>query len=331
MAFRISPLWWPLLGVASPLVAVFLMGKNRRFKKNVERAAALNRERLEQAQGIGLPALEFLELTVLVEEKTAEGFQGDAGVSYLVRTDRGALLFDVGFGSERPALAHNSAKLYFALDQVNALVISHLHPDHMGGLKASRSRRVAVPQALGAPDGRCCFLPDRAAAEGFQCHQVDKPQLLPAGIATTGPLARGLFFLGLTEEQALVARIKNKGLAVVTGCGHPTIELILRMVRRLSDEPIHLIAGGLHFPITGGRGNRLGIQFQTIIGTGKPVWQRITDDDLSATIGALNDVHPGKVLLSAHDSCDHALARMARELAADVEVLQAGKTYRFNA
>ena len=105
-------------------------------------------------------------------------------------------------------------------------------------------------------------------------------------------------------------------------------ELILQMVCRLSREPILLVAGGLHFPITGGRGNRLGIQFQPVIGTGKPVWQKITDSDLSGTIAALNQSRSQKVLLSAHDSYDHALARLKSELQADTGVLTAGKTYR---
>jgi 7,8-dihydropterin-6-yl-methyl-4-(beta-D-ribofuranosyl)aminobenzene 5'-phosphate synthase len=172
-------------------------------------------------------------------------------------------------------------------------------------------------------------LPDRAGAEGFECIRVDVPQLLPAGIATTGPLARSLFFMGLTEEQALVANIRKKGLVVITGCGHPTIELIMQMVRRISVKPIHAIGGGLHFPVTGGRGNRMGIQFQTLIGTGKPAWRKITDDDLSATITALNSLKPQKVFLSAHDSCDHSLARMQQELDAETEVFKAGQTYRF--
>jgi len=329
MSLRISPLWWPFLGAASPLVIPFLFGKNRRFKKNRDKVADLNRDRLRQAEPLDLPELDFLELTVLVEEKTEEGFLGDAGVSYLFRTDRGALLFDVGFGPERPALTHNAARLKFNLDQVDALAISHLHPDHMGGLKASRAKQVLLPGELGQPNGKPCFLPDRAEAEGFQCIRVDAPRMLSAGIATTGPLARSLFFLGLTEEQALVANIKNKGLVVITGCGHPTIELIVQMVRRLSDKPIHAIGGGLHFPVSGGRGNRIGIQFQTLIGTGKPAWQKITDDDLTGTITALNGIRPQKVFLSAHDSCDHSLARMQQELDADTEVLKAGKTYRF--
>jgi 7,8-dihydropterin-6-yl-methyl-4-(beta-D-ribofuranosyl)aminobenzene 5'-phosphate synthase len=329
MLFRISPLWWPFLGVASPVIIPFLAAKNRRFKKNCAHAVDLNKDRLRRAEPFELPELDFLELTVLVEEKTEKGFLGDAGVSYLFRTNQGSLLFDVGFGPERPALAHNAAKVGINLDQVDSLAISHLHPDHMGGIKASRSKCVTVPMKLGMPKSQPCFLPAKAEAEGFKCELVDRPQLLTGGFATTGPLARSLFFFGLTEEQALIAHIKNKGLFIFTGCGHPTIELIVQMVRRLSKEPIYIIGGGLHFPITGGRGNRAGIQFQTIIGTGKPVWQRLTDDDLSRTIAELNKFNPSKVYLSGHDSCDYSLTRMKQELKAETETLKAGKTYSF--
>lgn len=329
MLFRISPLWWPVLGVASPIIVPLLISKNRRFKKNLKLAGELNKDRLRQAEPFDVPELSFLELTVLVEDKTEESFLGDAGVSYLFRSDQGSLLYDVGFGPERPALAHNSAKLGIKLDQVDSLCISHLHPDHMGGLKASRAKCVTVPKELGMPKGQLCFLPDKAKAEGYKCELIDCPRLLTGGIATTGPLARSLFFLGLTEEQALIAHLKGKGLVIFTGCGHPTIELIVQMVSRLSKEPIYIIGGGLHFPITGGRGNRAGIQFQTVIGTGKPVWQRVTDDDLSSTITAINKFNPSKVFLSSHDSCDHSLTRMKQELKAETEVLKAGKTYRF--
>ncbi len=328
MSFRISPLWWPVLGVASPIIFPFLFVKNKRFKNNCGYALDLNKDRLHNAEPFELPELEYLELTILVEEKAEEGYLGDAGVSYLFRTNLGSLLFDVGFGPERPALAHNAAKLGVNMDQIDSLVISHLHPDHMGGIKASRLNDVALPKELGLPNGKPCFLPARAKANGFECKQVDRPQLLTAGIATTGPLSRSLFFLGLTDEQALFAHIKDKGVVIFTGCGHPTIELIAQMVNQFSNEDIYAIGGGLHFPVTGGRGNRAGIQFQTIIGTGKPAWRKITDDDLSNTIVNLNEIKPKKVLLSGHDSCDHSLARMKQELKAETEVLKAGVTYR---
>jgi 7,8-dihydropterin-6-yl-methyl-4-(beta-D-ribofuranosyl)aminobenzene 5'-phosphate synthase len=135
--------------------------------------------------------------------------------------------------------------------------------------------------------------------------------------------------LGFTEEQALVAHLKDKGLVVFTGCGHPTIEIVLEMVRRLSNEPLYAMGGGLHFPVSNGRGNRAGIQLQTMIGTGKPPWQRIVDEDLSQTIAAINRSGVRRVYLSGHDTCDHALNRMTKELNAETEVLQAGVTYRF--
>lgn len=329
MNFRISPLWWPFLAISSPLVLPWLLVKNRGFKDNRLRAEKLNNKRIEQASMLELPELDFLELTVLVEWHAKEGFIGDAGVSYLFRTNQGSILFDVGFGPSRPAFSHNASKLKFSLDQVDALAISHLHGDHMGGMAAQRSGQVSVPEKLMPSAPKPCFLPDAAEAEGFVTRVIKKPEVLPSGIATTGPLARSLFIFGYTEEQALVARIKGKGLVVFTGCGHPTIEVILKMVGRLSDEPIHAIGGGLHFPITDGRGNRAGIRFQTIIGTGKPPWKRITDDDLGRTISAINTIAPQKVFLSGHDICDYSLGRMKNELKADSEILTAGKTYSF--
>jgi len=329
MSFRISPVWWPVLAVASPVIVPWLLIRNRRFQEDRSRTAELNQERISQAHPLEMPELDYLELTVLVEWKTREGFMGDAGVSYLFKTELGSMLYDVGFGPTRPALTHNALKLGFNLDQVEALAISHLHCDHMGGIPAQRSRQVTVPDELMSPKLKPCFLPDRAEAKGFKAELVKRPQLLTAGIASTGPLARSLFMFGFTEEQALLARVKDKGLVVFTGCGHPTIEVVLEMVERLSNEPLYVVGGGLHFPVTGGRGNRAGIQFQMMIGTGKPPWQRIIDEDLSRAITAISRANPKRVYLSGHDTCDHALDRMMRELNAETEVLKAGATYRF--
>jgi 7,8-dihydropterin-6-yl-methyl-4-(beta-D-ribofuranosyl)aminobenzene 5'-phosphate synthase len=328
VGFRLSPLWWPVLVVASPVLVPKLIVWNRRYREDAGRTEEFNQARIQQASRLTIPEVEFLELTVLVEEKVEDGFLGAAGVSYLLTTDQGSLLFDLAFGPDKPTLFHNVAKLGLDLSRVDSLVISHLHPDHMGGADAHRSRRVTAPQELGLSQGLPCFLPDTANAPGFNGVVVEEPRLLTSGIATTGPLARSLFFLGFCREQSLIVRVRGKGLVVVCGCGHPTIEVILRMVRCLSSEPLHTITGGLHFPITESRDRRSGIQRQMFFGTGKPPWQRITDDDLSRTISAINDAHPSKVLLSAHDSCDHAIARFEKELMASTSVLKAGKTYR---
>jgi 7,8-dihydropterin-6-yl-methyl-4-(beta-D-ribofuranosyl)aminobenzene 5'-phosphate synthase len=212
-------------------------------------------------------------------------------------------LLDVGFGPDSPTLAHNVGQLGLGFDDVDAVAISHLHPDHMGGMEAFQSKSVRIPPESTALKGKPCYLPDEADATDFDGHLVGGPTMLAAGIGTTGPLARSLFFLGLCEEQALVARV-------------------------ISDEPLYAIAGGLHFPVTASRFQKRGIQLQMFLGTGKPPWRRITEDDLTRTIAHISDAAPKRVLLSAHDTCDHALSRLAGESHADTTVLEAGQTYR---
>lgn len=327
MDFRVSPLWWPLLAAASPLVVPYLALKTWRFSEGQRNAAELNKRRIASAEPLDLPLLQQLELTVIVEAEATKRFRRDAGVSYFLKSPQGGVLMDVGFGPERPAFSHNASILGFTLDAVDAVLISHLHLDHMGGMQAQRSRRVTIPARMAPSKPKPCYVPDMCQSDPFDVKRVDAPQIIEAGLATTGPLARMLFFMGLTEEQALIADIKDRGLVIVTGCGHPTIEVILQMARRLSARPIHAIIGGLHFPMTRSRSVRAGIQIQQLFGTGKPVWERLVDTDLTRTIAAINAVQPHRVLVSPHDSCEHAIERLRKELSAEVDVLRAGDTH----
>ena len=84
----------------------------------------------------------------------------------------------------------------------------------MSGYKACRDKQVTVPPELGRTIGISCFLPAEAKAEDFQTEVVEGPQMLAAGVASTGPLTRSLFLMGWTEEQAIVARLKDKGMVV---------------------------------------------------------------------------------------------------------------------
>ncbi len=330
MKHRISPLWWPLLGLVSPILIPVLIKKNRQYKLNKQKVNIINKERINETKVFELPEVKSLELSVLVEWKTKEGFIGDAGVSYLFKTNKGSMLYDIGHGSENKALVHNAKKLNFNLNQIDGLVISHLHKDHMGGLAAYQKNQVIVPEEMRISKNKPCYLPDEAEAEGFETIIIKRPQLLEAGINTTGPLARSLFMFGFTEEQALIIKLKGKGLVIFTGCGHPTIEIILQMVKKISNAPIYAIGGGLHLPITQGRGNKAGFQLQQIFGTGKPPWQRIDNADLKKTIHSINSVNPKKVFLSAHDSCDYALDCFKKNLKAEVQILKAGETYQID-
>lgn len=328
MSYRICPAWWPIIGLFSPVLFPMLLAKNRRYRQNIEKSQKANKERIERAKHLEMPELEHFELTVLLEQKVEPGFLGAPGVSYFIKTDQGSLLFDLGYGPEMPALAHNATKLSFKMDQLDALAISHLHPDHMGGFKAAREKQVTVPPEFGKFERIPCFLPAEANAVGFQNQVVEGARILAGGVASTGPLTRSLFLMGWTEEQAIVACLKDKGLVVLTGCGHPTIETIIEMVKRISDMPIYAIGGGLHFPVTDSPLRKPGLKVQMIWGTGKPPWKRITLEDLKRTIDNLNAIGPKQVLLSAHDTCDYAIDQFKNELKSETTVLRAGETYQ---
>ena len=69
--------------------------------------------------------------------------QTEAGVSYLIQTDRSTILFDVGenLGSRDPSpLLHNMKALGIGVDDFDTVVISHNHLDHVGGRKWVRQR-----------------------------------------------------------------------------------------------------------------------------------------------------------------------------------------------
>ncbi len=322
----IHPLWWPALVAGSPLLAPLALHLGWRLGQERRRVSADNHERLASTIPLELPVLQRLELCVVVDWRAKRGFLGDAGVSYLFSSDLGSLLMDVGHGPENPSLEHNLERLGLDATQLDALAITHLHLDHMGGMEAQQSRRLTVPRALMPAHPLPCFLPEPAETPGFSGEVMTTPGPMAAGWASTGPLGRAMFFRGCVEEQALLARVEQ-GLVVVTGCGHPTIQLILEMVRRLSPEPIHAIIGGLHLPVTSSRSRRWGLPIQQIFSTGMLPHRRIDDTDLDAAIATLNEARPARLLLSAHDSCDHALQRLQDEVDAEVEVLEVGGRY----
>jgi 7,8-dihydropterin-6-yl-methyl-4-(beta-D-ribofuranosyl)aminobenzene 5'-phosphate synthase len=73
-----------------------------------------------------------LSITQLVENTAGKpGLLAEHGVSYFIEADGHYLLFDTGQGL---ALRHNVERLGVPLERVEAIVLSHGHYDHAGGL-----------------------------------------------------------------------------------------------------------------------------------------------------------------------------------------------------
>lgn len=233
------------------------------------------------------------------------------GVSYLVRTDSGSVLLDVGNnpdGLKVAPFAQNMQALGISWDEVSRVVISHNHPDHVGGIKAFRDRTVSFGELPGGLGGRLLFVPHVSTYKGAVHATV--PTLPAPDVATTGVISylEPWPFL-LVEpkggEQALVVHLDGQGLVLITGCGHPGLERLVTRAESLYGEPVVGVVGGLHFT-------------------------NASEAELQPQIQFLRSRPIRMIALSPHDSGPEARASFERAFPGKYRTLSVGESINFS-
>src|SRR6185437_16539028 len=116
-----------------------------------------------QARLSDLGEVDEVSILPLVERLTpgGSGLVGEPGVSYLIRAGGMRVLFDSGLsgGKAQSALVHNAQMLGVPLAGLDAVVISHLHLDHVGGLRAMRRRTFSFAAGALEPSRVSCPRP----------------------------------------------------------------------------------------------------------------------------------------------------------------------------
>jgi 7,8-dihydropterin-6-yl-methyl-4-(beta-D-ribofuranosyl)aminobenzene 5'-phosphate synthase len=164
-----------------------------------------------------------------------DGLRSAWGFAALVEGAEKTILFDTG--SDGPLLLENMARLGIEPCCVDAVVLSHVHPDHTGGLFGLLEQQPDVEvYSLASFPPR---LKDGMARRGAKIVEVQDPQEVCANVSTTGQLGRRI------KEQALIIRT-HRGLVLVMGCAHPGVARMIGKVRSLCDEGILLVLGGFH-------------------------------------------------------------------------------------
>ena len=226
-------------------------------------------------------------------ERDREQLIAEHGLSLLLTIERdgreASLIYDGGLNRE--TAIHNMDILQVRLPDLRAVVMSHGHSDHHGGLEGM-IRRVGArgmplvihPEAwrdrkVVFPTGAELHLPPPSRQdldrEGVEVTEERQPSLLIDGsVLVTGQVERVTDFEQgfplnyarsnggwepdpwIWDDQAVVVNLKGKGLVVLSGCSHAGAINVLRQARRLTGEDrLHAFVGGMH--LTGGIFERL--------------------------------------------------------------------------
>src|SRR6266487_1413650 len=271
----------------------------------------------------------------LVERLIPDGagtgaLRGEPGVSYLVRADGTRLLFDTGLsgGRARSALVANAERLGVDLSALDAVVISHLHEDHVGGFRSMTRRTFSFAAEPLEPRGVPAYVPTEIRHDRAAVVLTTGPRVVARGVAVLPPLPRMLFWIGPVAEQALVVNVRGFGLLLVTGCGHPQIERILGVTEQVLDVPVRGVLGGLHLPV-----HPLGTPLvpQAVLGSPHWPWQPIGERDVEHVLDEIAARGPRLVALSSHDSTPWTYGAFAHRFGDRYRTLRVGEELRISA
>lgn len=215
-----------------------------------------------------------VKVTVLTTMLTDIPGRGEWGYAALVEVDGRRILFDTG--AEPDTVAFNARALGIDLSDVEEVVISHNHWDHVGGLVQLRQSLMARnPKALSVVHvGAGAFLQAEGQtprrdfrtpyeALGGRVVEHAGPVELAPGVWLTGPVPRRFPEMNygkslrvlrdgrvepdtVPEDSSLVIRT-DEGLVVLTGCGHAGAVNIVTAARAIAGPmPIAALIGGLH-------------------------------------------------------------------------------------
>ncbi|MBW1683696.1 MAG: MBL fold metallo-hydrolase [Deltaproteobacteria bacterium] len=233
--------------------------------------------------GIEGRVMPVVEAPLLESGRAADTPVAEHGLAFLVSVTSGGrrrtILFDTG--SSVGGLVHNLRALGADPAEIETIVLSHGHFDHTTGLNGLAKQLEPLPPLVVHPDvwlrrrvaipGREPFeLPtaskEKVCAAGFELIEQRQPcSLLDGGLLVTGEIERTTEFERglpvqqafrdgewqpdplLHDDQALVAQLGDKGLVVITGCGHAGLINTVRHARKITGvDRVHAVIGGFH-------------------------------------------------------------------------------------
>jgi len=218
----------------------------------------------------------MITITTLVNNTAADNLQCEHGLSFWIEYNGKYILFDTG---QTNIIQNNAKQIGVNLSETDAVILSHGHHDHTGGIpivfiEAAKSTLYLHPRAI---DLKYSKKADTVQMIGMSdatkdtVHAIrnlgeviwtDLPTEVFPGLFVTGTITRktnfedtgGNFYLDenctrpdeLIDDQAVFFKMAE-GLAVLLGCAHAGVVNTLEYILHLTGEKnIYAVIGGMH-------------------------------------------------------------------------------------
>ena len=225
------------------------------------------------ATGVAVAAKPKSQITILYDAFGKDAaMKKDWGFSALVEVAGKRILFDTG--NDRDIFAANVKAKGVDLTNLDFVVLSHRHSDHMAGLSyvlsVNPKVKIYAPKEgfgiYGSSLPSSFYRKDESLPPQMRYYDGKPPEVMKFGTAWQGAnfelidktteIAPGITLIALVSEAPGTKELKELSLAVntpdglvlVVGCSHPGIDKIVEAAAAINPK-IQLIAGGFHLVV----------------------------------------------------------------------------------
>jgi len=279
--------------------------------------------RLQRGEHVFIGEVSSLTITPVFEWLAGDGkYITDAGVSYMIETDDAKILFDLGDNRPRrtpspllynlKAMGIDPVKL---IDGLNAIVVSHRHREHTGGVFGFLRRQPAFDLPL---DGVPTY------TSWGRNHGRKAAKKIAPGVLLSANLPGRLFIGGRIDERMLLINVAGKGLVCIVGDAHPEPLRMIQYASQITGIKPYAYVGGLHALLD----DEIPLRYRVLLSK-QPPWEKTNPEEIGLLAMGMREFGIEKLYVSEHDSDFVSLGILKTVFGDDMTSLRVGEAINF--